>query len=108
MKKFLYPLLLLLLIAVAGVLFYLKSDAKDPYPETEWGRFSGSCKAEEVPANNYGKDFHSCDYSVPAEEIPVFSKADLNWDNKFDGTKSLPIMGSAMIDIDNDGIDEVF
>ena len=108
MKKILLGLLVLVLIAVVAILFFFKSDSSNPYPETEWGKFSGTCAAEDVPDANYGKDFHGCDYSVPENEIPVFSKAKLNWNNTFDGKKSLPIMGSAMIDVDNDGVDEVF
>jgi len=108
MKKILLALLFIIIIAVIAILFFFKTDSKNPYPETQWGKFSGTCDAAAVPDDKYGKDFHKCDYSVPAEEIPVFTKAKLNWNNKFDNSNSLPIMGSAMIDVDNDGIDEIF
>jgi len=108
MKKILLTLLAVIIVAVIALLFFFKSDASNPYPETEWGKFSGTCSADEVPDRNFGKNFHGCDYSVPKGEIPIFKKVGLDWNNKFDNTKSLPIMGSAMIDIDNDGIDEIF
>lgn len=108
MKKIILTLLAIIIIAVIAILFFLKSDAKNPYTETVWGRFSGACAAEDLPDDDYGKDFHSCDYSVPESEIPVFSKAKLDWNNKFDSKKSLPIIGSALIDINNDGVDELF
>ena len=108
MKKILLALLAIIIIAVIAILIFFKSDSKNPYPETEWGRFSGSCPTDEVPADNYGEDIIKCDYTVPETEIPVFENAKLSWNNKFDGDKSLPIIGSAVIDIDNDGIDELF
>ncbi len=108
MKKILLVLLAVILLAVLGILFFFKSDTKNPYPETNWGRYSGTCPADEVPNEDYGKDFHSCDYSVPKEEIPVFESIKLNYSNSFNGKKSLPLMGSALIDVDNDGVDEVF
>ena len=108
MKKILITLLAIIVIVVIAILFFFKSDSRNPYPETDWGRFNATCAAEDVPAENYGKDFHECDYSVPESEIPVFKKANLEWTNVFDNAKSLPIMGSAMIDVNNDGIDEIF
>ncbi len=108
MKKILLLILALIIIAVVAILLFFEYDSKNPYPETEWGKFSGTCAVDDVPKDNFGKDFHGCDYSVPASEIPVFEKTGLNWNNKFDNTKSLPIMGSAMIDVDNDGVDELF
>ena len=108
MKKILLTLLAIIIIAVIAVLFFFKTDTNNPYPETSWGRYSGTCAAEDAPADDFGKDFKSCDYSVPESEIPVFSKAKLDWNNKFDGDKSLPIIGSAMIDVNNDGVDELF
>ena len=108
MKKILISILAILLIAVVAILFFFKSDSSNPYPETRWGKFGASCAAEDVPADNFGRSFQGCDYSVPEAEIPVFNSSNLAWKNEFDNTKSLPIMGSAMIDVDNDGIDEVF
>ena len=73
-----------------------------------WGKFSGNCEATGVPADDFGKNFAGCDYSVPAEEIPAFKEIAFPFTNIFDNTKSLPLMASALIDIDNDGVDEVF
>lgn len=108
MKKTLLIILTLIVVSVVGLLYFFKSDSSNPYTTTQWGKFSATSTAADVPDENYGKEFHACDYSVPDSEIPVFEKTKLNWNNKFDGTKSLPIMGSAMIDVDNDGVDEVF
>ncbi len=108
MKKILLALLVIIVLAVIAILYFFKSDSKNPYPVTTWGKFSATCSAEDLPDENFGKDFHGCDYSVSEAEIPVFSDMNLSWNNQFDNTKSLPIMGSAMIDIDNDGVDEIF
>ena len=108
MKKLLFALLAIILIVILYLLFFFKKDASDPYKEFSWGKFSGTCPTEEAPNDKYGKDFHSCDYTVPKEEIPVFSKASFPFTNKYDGKNSLPLMGSAMIDVDGDGVDEVF
>ncbi len=108
MKKILLGSLVLVILVVLAILYFFKTDSKDPYATTTWGRYSGTCAMEEVPDENYGKDFKSCDYTVPKEEIPVFKKAGLSWNNNFDGKQSLPLVGSAMIDVDNDGVDEVF
>ena len=111
MKKILLTIVTLIIIAVAALLLFFKKDGSNPYPattQTTWGKFGASCAAEDVPDESYGKKFHGCDYSVPESEIPVFKKSNLSYNNIFDGKKSLPIMGSAMIDVDNDGVDEVF
>ena len=108
MKKILLIVLAIIVIAVLGLLFFLKSDVKNPYPETEWGRFSGISDPSDVPDNDYGTDIKGCDYSVSENDIPVFQEVNLGWENIFDNKKSLPIMGSAMIDVDNDGVDEIF
>lgn len=41
-------------------------------------------------------------------EIPLFSKIELAFSHEYDGKFSLPIAPSAFIDIDNDGIDELW
>ena len=108
MKKILLFLLgLILLIAAAAFLFF-QGDTNNPYPETTWGRFSGACAAEDVPNKNFGKNFHSCDYSVPKEEIPVFESVNFPYTNKFNSEKTLPLMAASLIDVNNDGVDEVF
>jgi len=108
MKKLMFSLLALIIIAVVVILMFFSGDKENPYEETTWGKFSGQCSATETPGQDYGKEFHSCDYSVPASEIPVFKDAKFDFVNKFDSKKSLPLMASALIDINNDGIDEVF
>ena len=45
---------------------------------------------------------------MPESEIPTFENVSFPFKNTFDSTKSLPLMACATIDIDNDGIDEVF
>ncbi len=108
MKKIFLGLFTLMIIAIAGMLFFFKGDTQNPYQKTSWGRFSGTCATENVPANDFGKKFHACDYTVPKEEIPVFKSVDFPFSNQFNSEKSLPLMASALIDVNNDGVDEVF
>ncbi len=108
MKKILLSLLAIILLAVGVILFFFKGDVKNPYQEMTWGKYSGTCETEDIPDNNFGKDFHSCDYTVPEAEIPVFEDSKIPFTNRFNGEESLPLMASALIDIDNDGIDELF
>jgi len=108
MKKIIIAVGSILIIAVIFVLWFFKSDASNPYQDIQWGRFAGSCEGNEVPDKDYGKNFASCDYTIPEEEIPSFSQIPFAFTNTFDNKKSLPLMASALIDIDNDGIDEVF
>ena len=72
---------------------------------SQWGRFGANAK--QVP-QNYGKDYASCDYTVPESEIPTFDEIDFPFTNTFNSELSLPLMASAIIDVDNDGLDEVF
>lgn len=44
--------------------------------------------------------------SIP--KIPLFKQIDIPFVHKYNHEKSLPIASSALIDIDNDGVDEVF
>ncbi len=108
MKKILIAFGSVIIIAVIFVLWFFKSDASNPYQDVQWGRFAGTCEGNEVPDKDYGKKFASCDYSIPEEEIPTFNQIPFAFTNTFDNKKSLPLMASALIDIDNDGIDEVF
>ena len=48
------------------------------------------------------------DVSIESSKIPEFSSVPLDFMHKYTGEKSLPIAPSALIDIDNDNIDEVF
>lgn len=108
MKKILFILLALVALILAGVLYFFKSDAQNPYEKIKWGRFGGACETTKMPDKDFGKDIATCDYSVPESEIPEFTEIDFPFTNEFDNTKSLPLMAAAMIDLDNDGVDEVF
>lgn len=83
MKKLLLILLVFLLLIAAAVAYFFYSDTKNPYVEP-------------------------CDYSVPKEEIPTFKEVRFDFNNNFDGDRSLPLMAAATIDVDGDGVDEVF
>ena len=48
------------------------------------------------------------DISIEDEKIPRFEQVDLAFEHTYNGEKSLPIAPSALIDINNDTIDEVF
>lgn len=53
-------------------------------------------------------NFDKYDTTIEEESIPVFTAVDLPFTQEYDGEKSLPLAPSAMIDIDNDGVDEVW
>ncbi len=63
-----------------------------------------------ITSCHFWKDAHSSKYKVTIEDskIPVFTKIQMQFSHKYDNKKSLPIAPSAVVDIDNDGIDEVF
>ena len=46
--------------------------------------------------------------TIRDDKIPVFSQVELGYVHQYSGDKSLPIAPSALIDIDNDNVDEVF
>lgn len=50
------------------------------------------------------------DYDVSTEGmiIPTFSEVEIDFTQAHEGDKSLPFMASAVIDIDNDGVEELF
>lgn len=108
MKKVLFILLALIALVLAGVFYFFKSDTQNPYKKVQWGRFSGQRALDKLPDEDFGKDRATCDYSVPESEIPTFKEINFPFSNKFDNKKSLPLMAAAMIDVDNDGVDEVF
>ena len=108
MKKILLVLLALLILLAIGAAIFFKGDTQNPYQDVAWGKFSGTCATEEAPDKDFGKKFHSCDYSVPKEEIPVFKSVKFPFSNEYASDKTLPLMAAAMIDVDNDGVDEVF
>lgn len=53
---------------------------------------------------------HAVDYDVSTENtsIPQFDTMDIPFEHEIDPDKSLPFMGSAIIDVDNDGKEEIF
>lgn len=73
----------LLLLAAGAVGWYFYNDTKDPYVKP-------------------------CDFSVADSLIPKFTEVALPFKHRFNESKSLPSLGSAIIDIDGDGIDEIF
>nr|WP_315166374.1 CRTAC1 family protein [uncultured Flavobacterium sp.] len=48
------------------------------------------------------------DTTIDEASIPIFSAVELPFTHQYDSEKSLPIAPSALIDIDNDGVDEVW
>ncbi|MGJ8744883.1 CRTAC1 family protein [Polaribacter sp.] len=48
------------------------------------------------------------DTTVSEDKIPRFAQVELDFIHQYNGDKSLPIAPSALIDIDNDNVDEVF
>ncbi|WP_271855112.1 CRTAC1 family protein [Patiriisocius marinus] len=48
------------------------------------------------------------DITISEEKIPTFTPVSIDFNHQYNGSKSLPIAPSALIDIDNDNIDEVF
>lgn len=83
MKKALSIIFGIILLLAAASSYFFYSDTKNPYVEP-------------------------CDYSVPKEEIPTFKLVDFDFENTFDGKRSLPLMAAATIDVDGDDVDEVF
>ncbi|MDC0506023.1 VCBS repeat-containing protein [Candidatus Gracilibacteria bacterium] len=70
----------LILLAVIGILlFLLWKDTWDPYNNT-----------------------------IADNLVPTFSRYSLDTTHVFDAQTSLPVRGSSLIDLDNDGIDEIF
>ena len=108
MKKVLLVLLGIIILAIAAALFFFSSDAANPYSDVAWGRFSGDCEVTDIPTHDFGKDFVNSDHTVSKAEIPTFTDISFPFTNVFDNKKSLPLMASALIDVDNDGVDEVF
>lgn len=48
------------------------------------------------------------DSTIDEASVPVFTSIDLPFTHQYDSEKSLPIAPSAVIDLDNDGVDEVY
>ena len=107
MKKGLLFFFGLLFLLIGAAAWYFFSDSKNPYEKAiNWGRFTGT--TTQKLDKNYGKDIPGCNLAVPKAEIPTFTELPFPSNNEFDKTKSLPLMASALVDIDGDGIDEIF
>ncbi|MDO5970978.1 CRTAC1 family protein [Flavivirga aquimarina] len=48
------------------------------------------------------------DITIDDNKIPLFEQVTLNFNHQYNSEKSLPIAPAALIDIDNDNVDEVF
>ena len=48
------------------------------------------------------------DIEIAEEKIPLFNSIELDFEHEYNGDESLPLAPSALMDIDNDNIDEVF
>lgn len=108
MKKILIGFGLILLLAIAALALFFNKDTKDPYTKVTWGKYSGTCATDEIPSEKFGNEFHACDYTVPKNEIPTFKNSKISFANKYNSAESLPLMASALIDVNNDGVDEFF
>ena len=80
MKKILkfLPMIPVFLITMALTVSYIKA-TPNPYPE-----------------------------STPDSEVPIYDEVTLNHTHNYNGKEFLPVVGSAIIDIDGDGTSEVF
>ncbi len=83
MKKIIISSLVLILAIITFLLYKSYEDTKDPYVV-------------------------ACDYTVPESNIPTFTEATINFKHIFNDQTDLPVMASCIIDIDNDGVDEIF
>jgi hypothetical protein len=83
MKKSFIGIGAILLLVLIGLGYYFYNDTRDPYVK-------------------------GCDYDVPGANIPTFTEVPFDFFHKFDIKRSLPLLGSCLIDVDADGIDEVF
>ena len=48
------------------------------------------------------------DITIDDSKVPLFEQIELDFKHQYNGEKSLPIAPSALIDINNDNIDEIF
>ena len=77
--KILKYILFVILALVLGAAIYLSSDGKNPY-----------------------------DNEIEATLIPTFTELPVIFTEEHNGEESLPVTASSLIDIDNDGVDELF
>ncbi len=83
MKRSIKVLSVVAILGIGGTGYYFYQDTRDPY-------------------------IKDVDHSVPEEMIPQFREISFDFFHNFDPKKSLPLVGSCLIDIDDDGTDEVF
>lgn len=83
MKKILLIVLAIILIGAGYILYSTYRDTQDPYVQ-------------------------ACDFTVPESEIPTFTEAAISFTHQFNDQTDLPMMAGALIDVDNDGTDEIF
>jgi len=76
LKRILLFIVLLVVLLFAFVAFRFGTDGNNPY-----------------------------DNDIATEKIPNFEKIQLDFIHEFNSEKSLPVTASALIDIDNDGVD---
>lgn len=88
-KKLKWIIPSVLVLVVVAILTFFWKDTINPYAENPLS-------------------IKDCDFTVADYLIPKFDEVNIDFTHQFDGDKSLPVMGSCLIDIDNDGIDELF
>ncbi len=89
MKKLKWIIPLTLVVIIGATLTYFWKDTINPYAESPLS-------------------IQACDLTVADSIIPKFDEVSIDFKHQFDAKTSLPVMGSCLIDINNDGIDELF
>lgn len=90
MKNLKWIIAFILVVVISVILFYFWKDTTNPYTKI-------------TPLS-----IKDCDFTVDDNIIPKFNEVTINFKHQFDKKNSLPIMASCLIDIDNDGVDELF
>lgn len=83
MKKVLLGLVVIVVAIISYLVYVSYGDTKDPYVV-------------------------ACDYTVPESDIPTFTEATINFKQIFNDQTDLPVMAGCIIDIDQDGVNEIF
>ncbi len=89
MKKLKWIIPLILVVIIGAILLFFWKDTVNPYHENKFS-------------------IKDCDFTVSDYLIPKFDEVPINFTHQFDSKHALPVMGSCLIDIDNDGVDELF
>lgn len=89
MSKLKWIIPLILVLAIGLVLFYFWKDTNNPYVSTPLS-------------------IKDCDFTVDENLIPKFDEITVDFKHQFDNDHTLPVMASCLIDINNDGVDELF